>query len=82
MDSLSIRDRLILQQPLWILPEANIVTTPLKYSLNSLAILQSVHLNCFAVSQAASKLLPCYLYLQFLLHVCSTISQTQQKQQD
>lgn len=82
MYSLTMQNRLILPLPLWILPEANVIITSLKYSLNPLAILQSVYLNCFALSQAASKLLPCYLYLQFLVHICSTISQIQQKQQD
>lgn len=82
MYSLTTQSRLILPLPLWILPEANVITTFLKYSLNPLAILQSGHLSCFALSQAASKLLPCYLYLQFLLHIWNTVSQTQQKQQD
>lgn len=82
MYSLKMHRRLILPLPLWILPETNTVTPSLQYSLNPLAILQSVHLHCFALSQAATKLLLCYLYLQFLLHIWSTISQTQQKQQD
>lgn len=82
MYSLAMRRRLVLPLPLRILPEANLVTPSLQYSLNPLAILQSVHLDCFALSQAATKLLPCYLYLQFLLHIWSTISQAQQKQRD
>lgn len=54
-------------QSLWIFPEVNVITTSLKYLLNPRVILQSVHLNCFVVSQATSKLLPCYLYLPISL---------------
>lgn len=54
-------------QPLWIFPEANVVTTSLKYPLNPQVILQSVHLNCLVVSQATSKVLPCYLHLPISL---------------
>lgn len=54
-------------QPLGIFPEANVVTTSPKYLRNPRVILQSVHLNCFVVSQATSKRLPCYLYLPISL---------------
>lgn len=55
------------RQPLGIFPDANVVTTSLEYLRNPRVILQSVHLNCFVVSQATSKLFPCYLYLPISL---------------
>lgn len=54
-------------QQLGIFPEANVITTSLKDLLNPQVILQFVHLDCFVVSRATRKLLPCYPYLPISL---------------